>query len=74
MKPKQAVKICVDAVMTVGMLFLMGYHLWGDTAHEWVGAGLFVLFILHHVLNWRWWSGLFKGKYTAARVLQTDVF
>lgn len=73
MKPKQAVKLCVDAVMTLGMLFLMGYHLWGDTAHEWVGAGLFVLFILHHVLNWRWWTGLFKGRYTAARVLQTAV-
>ena len=73
MKPKQAVKICVDAVMTVGMLFLMGYHLWGDTAHEWVGAGLFILFVLHHVLNWHWWAGIFKGKYTAARVLQTVV-
>ena len=51
--------------MTLGLLFLMGYHLWGDTAHEWVGAGLFLLFILHHVLNWRWWTGLFKRKYTA---------
>lgn len=73
MKPKQAVKVCVDTVMTLGMLFLMGYHLWGDTAHEWVGAGLFVLFILHHVLNWRWWTGIFKGKYTAVRALQTVV-
>lgn len=73
MKLKQAVKICVDIAMTLGMLFMMGYHLWGDTAHEWVGAGLFVLFILHHVLNWRWWTGLFKGRYTAARVLQTAV-
>ncbi len=70
---KQAVKVCTDTVMTLGMLFLMGYHLWGDTAHEWVGAGLFVLFILHHALNWRWWTGICKGKYTAARVLQTVV-
>ena len=73
MKPKQIVKISVDAAMTLGMLFLMGYHLWGDTAHEWVGAGLFLLFILHHILNWRWWAGLFKGKYTAARILQTAI-
>lgn len=70
MKPKQIVKICVDAAMTLGLLFLMGYHLWGDIAHEWVGAGIFVLFILHHILNWRWWRGLFKGKYSAVRVLQ----
>lgn len=73
MKPKQIVKISVDAAMTLGMLFLMGYHLWGDTVHEWVGAGLFLLFILHHILNWRWWTGLFRGKYTAVRILQTTI-
>lgn len=73
MKPKQTVKICVDAAMTLGMLFLMGYHLWGDTAHEWVGAGMFLLFILHHILNWRWWKGLFKGKYNAVRTLQAVI-
>lgn len=73
MKPKQTVKIYIDAAMTLGLLFLMGYHLWGDTAHEWVGAGLFLLFLIHHGLNWRWWTGIFKGRYTAARVLQTAV-
>ena len=73
MKPKQTVKICVDAAMTLGLLFLMGYHLWGDTAHEWVGAGMFLLFILHHILNWRWWAGICKGRYTAVRTLQTVI-
>ena len=73
MRPKQTVKVCVDIAMTLGMLFLMGYHLWGDTAHEWAGAGIFVLFILHHMLNWRWWRGLFKGKYSAARILQVVI-
>lgn len=73
MKPKQIVKISADAAMTLGLLFLMGYHLWGDTAHEWVGAGMFLLFILHHILNWYWWKGLFKGKYNAVRTLQTVI-
>lgn len=73
MKPKQIAKICVDAAMTLGLLFLMGYHLWGDTAHEWVGAGMFVLFILHHILNRRWWTGICKGRYTAVRTLQTVI-
>lgn len=73
MKPKQTVKVCVDAAMTLGLLFLMGYHLWGDTAHEWVGAGIFVLFILHHILNWRWWVGMFKGRYSVVRILQTVI-
>ena len=47
MKPKAKVKIAVDVLMTLGMLFLMGYQFWGDVAHEWAGAGMFVLFILH---------------------------
>lgn len=73
MRAKQTVKICVDMAMTLGLLFLMGYHLWGDTAHEWAGAGILVLFLCHHVLNWRWWRGLFKGKYTAIRILQVII-
>lgn len=73
MKPKQAVKICVDATMTLALLLLMGYHLWGDTAHEWVGAGIFLLFAAHHILNRPWWKGLFKGKYSAVRILQTVI-
>lgn len=73
MKPKQIVQVCVDAAMTLGLLFLMGYHLWGDAAHEWVGAGMFVLFILHHILNWRWWTGICRGRYTAVRTLQVVI-
>lgn len=73
MKLKQPLKICVDAAMTLGLLFLMGYHLWGDTAHEWVGAGMFALFILHHALNWNWWAGICKGRYTAVRTLLTVI-
>lgn len=70
MKPKAAIKIAVDVLMTLGLLFLMGYQFWQDAAHEWAGAGMFLLFILHHVLNGNWCRGIFKGKYTPARVLQ----
>lgn len=73
MNPKQIGKVCVDTAMTLSLLFLMGYHLWGDAAHEWAGAGMFALFILHHILNWRWWTRMFKGKYPAARVLQAAI-
>ena len=73
MKTKQIVKVCVDIAMTLGLLFLMGYHLWGDSAHEWVGAGMFLLFLLHHILNRGWWKRLFRGKYNAARALLTGV-
>ena len=35
------------------------------------GRGNVLLFILHHILNWRWWAGICTGRYTAVRTLQT---
>lgn len=68
MKPKLTAKITIDILMTLALLFLMGYQLWGDVAHEWVGAGMFLLFIAHHILNFNWHKNLFKNKYTARRI------
>ena len=69
MKTKMAVKLAVDTGMTLALLFLMGYQFWGETAHEWVGAIMFALFILHHALNLNWHKRIFKGKYTPMRTL-----
>ena len=70
MKLKTAIKMLTDLLMTIGLLFLMGYQFWGDTAHEWAGAGMFVLFLAHHILNRGWYRALFRGKYTPVRVLE----
>lgn len=71
MKPKQALKITVDMAMTVSLLLLMTYERIGQAAHEWLGIGMFVLFVLHHILNRKWSKALLKGKYTVLRILQT---
>lgn len=73
MKPKIIAKFSADVLMTLALLFLMGYQFWGETAHEWIGVGMFVLFILHHFLNLNWHKRLFKGKYTPMRVLMLFV-
>lgn len=49
----------------------MGYQLWGEEVHEWAGAGLFILFLAHHILKRGWHHSLFKEKYTPVRILQT---
>lgn len=72
-KPKLMCKMVIDLIMTVLLLLLMAYHLTGDAAHEWIGAGMFALFFAHNLLNLKWYSGLFKGKYTPYRVIQTAV-
>ena len=64
-----SVKIAVDVAMAVLFLLLMGYHLFENFQHEWIGASVFVLFIAHNVLNWRWYKNLFKGRYNTARIL-----
>lgn len=73
MKPKMIVKLCVDIGMTFILLLLMTYELVGQTAHEWLGIGMFVLFVVHHILNGRWRKRLLKGKYTPLRVWQTTL-
>ena len=42
--------------MTVLLLFLMARQITGDAAHEWLGAGMFVLWIVHHILNRKWYT------------------
>ncbi len=69
MKPKVICKIVIDILMTLGLFFLMGYQFWGDAAHEWAGAGMFLLFILHHILNRQWHQNLFRGRFTSSRIL-----
>lgn len=69
MKPKAVIKLAVDVFMTLALLFLMGYQFWGEAPHEWVGAGMFLLFVAHHLLNGRWHKTLFKGKYSVLRTV-----
>ncbi len=55
------------------MPMLMAYSLIGENNHEIIGICIFVIFIVHHALNRKWWTSLFKGKYNAVRVLNTVV-
>lgn len=71
MKWKIILKIVVDIGMMVTLLLLMTYERIGAAAHEWLGIGMFGLFIIHHILNRKWIYCVFKGKYTWLRVWQT---
>lgn len=69
MKRKTVIKLSIDILMTLALLFLMGYHLWGEAPHEWAGAGMLLLFVAHHILNGSWHKSIFKGKYNTMRIL-----
>ena len=70
---KAKIKIGIDFLMTVLLLCLMTYQITGQELHEWFGAGLLILFIMHNVLNIRWYGNLFKGNYKLLRIVQTLV-
>ena len=62
-----------DIFMTVLLLFLMGYQFWGETAHEWAGTLMLLLFIAHHILNAGWYKNIFRGRYTPIRIIMTVI-
>lgn len=68
---KRKIRIILDASMTVLFLLQMAYHLMGNSFHEWIGIVLFVLVMIHNILNWKWYTGLRKGKYIPARLFHT---
>lgn len=67
---KSGIKIVVDVLMTLAILFLMSYELLGTQQHEIVGAVMFVLFVIHHILNVNWAKNLTKGRQTPIRIFQ----
>ena len=70
---KHNIRLIVDIAMTVSLPMLMAYSLIGETFHEIVGTAIFVLFIVHHVLNRKWYGALFRGKYNMRRIFQTTL-
>ena len=70
---KKKLRIVVDIGMVLLLPLLMVYSLVGEAAHEYLGIGMFLLFIVHHILNLAWWKHLLRGRYTPFRILGAAV-
>lgn len=75
MQTKQRIKILTDILMTILSVFLMGGTILfpNDRVHQILGMALCALWILHVVLNNRWFSSIFKGKHSPYRIMQIFV-
>lgn len=75
MQSKQKIKISVDIAMTILSIILMGGTVLfpSEKVHQILGICLCVLWILHIILNNRWFSSIFKGKYSPYRIMQIVV-
>ena len=61
--------------MTVLTIILMGGTVLfpDDRIHQTLGMSLLFLWLVHMVLNWRWYGSLFRGKYNSYRRMQVVV-
>ncbi len=71
MKAAAKYKLEIDAAMIIAMLLLMAYGLVGEKSHEWIGVGMLILFIAHHIANHKWYRAIEKGRYTCFRIVKT---
>lgn len=71
MKSSRLYKILVDCFMTLVLLLLMAYELIGTLPHELLGTAMFLLFLIHHILNRTWIRTILKGRYPPFRIVQT---
>ena len=60
-------RMILDVVMTLLFIILMGYYATENEVHEILGTITFILFIIHHVLNIKWYKSIFKGKHNFQR-------
>lgn len=72
-RQRMVCKIAIDITMTLLLLFLMGYQIWGDFAHERAGAGMLVFFLFHNLMNRKWYAAMFSGTYTTKRIIRLIV-
>ena len=60
----------VDASTSASVLSPGNTEKIANFIHEWLGIILCLLFILHHIWNRKWYTTLFKGRYTLMRIFQ----
>lgn len=73
MKKKSIVKMIVDILMLILMILEFSKLYTGQLFHEIFGITLFILFIIHNVLNISFYKNILNGKYSLIRVLLTTV-
>lgn len=66
-------KILIDILLYLMVLLLMEFHLLPEIMHEILGILFFAVFLIHVILNRRFYQNLFKGKYSMMRISLTII-
>ena len=65
------VRLVIDLLMYGLFILVMGPHISENLLHEIIGTAIFVLFIIHTILNYKFYKIIFKGKYNKKRIILT---
>lgn len=60
-------KLALDFAMTALVVLEFAFDLTGSIIHEVIGLVLLLLFVLHSLLNLKWFAGILKGRYGLRR-------
>ncbi len=66
-------RIIIDVLMYIIFIVLMGHHITENKIHEILGIVMFILFIIHNLLNLKFYKTIFKGKYNLKRLFLTTI-
>ena len=66
-------RIIIDVLMYIMFIILMGHHITDNKIHEILGIVMFGLFIMHNILNIKFYKTIFKGKYNFKRFFLTSI-
>lgn len=63
--------IIIDVIMYIFFIILMGHHITGNHIHEILGTGIIILFLIHNLINIKFYKLIFKGRYNFKRLFLT---
>lgn len=64
MSRKPLFKLVVDCLMVSSLLLAMTNKLTENRMHEFIGALMISLLLLHNVLNWRWYASILQRRHS----------
>ncbi len=69
----RTIKIILYVIMTIIMLILMNTNITGMELHEILGVGIFLIFLIHKILNIKWIIAITKNIFSKKVNLKTKI-
>lgn len=70
--PRLAARLALDGAMVALFVTALAFRATGREAHEWIGVSFCLLFLVHTLWNWTWYTNLLAGRYTVRRAINAS--